>query len=32
MQQITQFDAQHADLVHDLAWDYYGARQVTLSV
>ncbi|RUS34429.1 WD40-repeat-containing domain protein [Jimgerdemannia flammicorona] len=31
MNQITRFDTQHTDLVHDIAYDYYGKRLVTCS-
>ncbi|RKP07427.1 WD40-repeat-containing domain protein [Thamnocephalis sphaerospora] len=31
MQQVTRFDANHEDLVHDIAYDFYGRRLVSCS-
>lgn len=31
MNQITKFDAQHEDLIHDVSYDFYGKRLATCS-
>lgn len=28
---VSQFETGHADMVHDVAWDYYGKRIATCS-